>query len=132
MLRAPAEPDAQPVVISVTDPANVFNLPMPQDPARDSFVRPRSRSALLVTIEGAVVMIAERRAARITIRPGTPHDQIASAARALTAHVQRRARRDITIETIDGQPATTSSHAEAFRSVGFKRETSGLRYLRTL
>src|SRR6478672_674523 len=30
--------EAPPVVMSVNDPGNVFNLPLPQDPARDPFV----------------------------------------------------------------------------------------------
>ena len=131
-LREAAPEDAEPVVISVTDPANVFALPLPQDPARDSFVRPRSRSALLVSIAGMVVMIAERRGERILIRPETSDEVVARAAKALVGDLLRRTKRDLTIETIDAQPAGGSKYLDAFQRAGFRRGASGLRYYRTL
>jgi len=132
MLRRPATPDddASPVVMTVTDPANVYSLPMPHDEARDPFVKPRSRGALLVTLDGLVVMIAERRGERILIRPSTSDGIVTRAAAALVAHLGERTTRDITVETIDGQPASGSRHLDAFRAVGFRRGTVGLRYYR--
>src|SRR5437016_2285236 len=66
MLRNPTGSDENPVVVmSVTDPANVYTLPLPADPARDAFVKPKSRGSLLVTIDGVVVMLVERRGERI-------------------------------------------------------------------
>jgi ATP-dependent Lhr-like helicase len=130
-----AQPNAEagpgsPVVMSVNDPANVFTLPMPQSPERDAFVKPRSRGALLVTVDGVVVMMAEKRGARIVIRPGTSETVVADAARALLAHGEQESRRDVNVETIDGQPASGSAYLEAFRAAGFKRGTTGLRYYR--
>jgi ATP-dependent Lhr-like helicase len=130
-----AQPNAEagpgsPVVMSVNDPANVFTLPMPQSPERDAFVKPRSRGALLVTVDGVVVMMAEKRGARIVIRPGTSEAVVADAARALLAHGEQESRRDVNVETIDGQPASGSAYLEAFRAAGFKRGTTGLRYYR--
>ncbi|MDB4878163.1 MAG: associated domain protein [Gemmatimonadetes bacterium] len=121
---------AAPVVISVTDPANVFTLPMPQSAERDPFVKPRSRGALLVTVDGIVMMIAERRGARIVIRPETPDVVVTEAARALLAHLVEQVSRDIAVETIDGQPASGSRYLDAFRAAGFKRGTTGLRFYR--
>jgi len=132
MLRRPATPDddASPVVMTVTDPANVYSLPMPHDEARDPFVKPRSRGALLVTLDGLVVMIAERRGERILIRPSTSDAVVTRAAASLVAHLGEHTRRDITVETIDGQPASGSRHLDAFRAAGFRRGTVGLRYYR--
>jgi ATP-dependent helicase Lhr and Lhr-like helicase len=120
------------VVMSVNDPANVFTLPMPTDPARDAFVRPRSRGALLVTVAGVVLMIAERRGASLIVRPGTLAEQVTRAAAALITHLVERTPRDVIVETIDGQPASGSAHLDAFRAAGFRRSTTGLRYYRAV
>jgi ATP-dependent Lhr-like helicase len=134
MLRdaTPAADDAAPVVMSVTDPANVYSLPMPHDAARDPFVKPRSRGALLVTVDGVVVMMAERRGERILIRSETPDVIVTRAAAGLVAHLADRTTRDIMVQTIDGQPASGSRYLDAFREAGFRRGTVGLRYYRTL
>ena len=84
-------------------------------PARDAFVRPRSRSALLVTIEGVVVLIAERRGARVVIRPDTRTSSVTRAARrsSRTSSIARAA--ISTVETIDGQPAGGSTASRRLR-----------------
>ena len=134
MLRTPATSDDEraPVVMSVTDPANVYTLPMPGDAARDQFVKPRSRGALLVTIDGVVVMIAERRGERVIVRPGTTEADVTRAATAAVGRLMELASDDVIVETINGQPASGSSLLEAFRAAGFRRGTTGLRYYRSL
>ncbi|HEY3533269.1 MAG TPA: hypothetical protein VGL43_09135, partial [Casimicrobiaceae bacterium] len=127
-LRSADAPEDEPIVMPASDPANVFALPLPGDPARDPFVRPRSRGALLVSVDGTVMMIAERRGERIFVRPETPDAVVTRCARALVVHLSSRLKRDLVVETIDGQPASGSRFVEAFRSAGFKRGTSGLRY----
>ena len=117
-------------MLSVTDPANVYSLPMPHDAARDPFVKPRSRGALFVTLDGVVVMIAERRGERILIRRSTSEAVVTRAAAALVAHLSDQTTRDLVVETIDGQPASGSMHLESFRAAGFRRGTVGLRYYR--
>src|SRR5262249_45517652 len=106
--------EADAVVITASDPANVFTLPLSQDPARDSFVRPRSSGGLLVTLDGRVVMIAERRGERIVIRPDTSDVDVTKAARAVADFLAARTTRDLTVETIDGQGAALSGFADAF------------------
>jgi ATP-dependent Lhr-like helicase len=130
LLRSNEETTAAPVVMTASDPANVYTLPLAQDPARDAFVRPRSRGALLVSINGIVVMIAERRGERIVVRPGTSAEQVTDAAKALVDHLTRRTTKDLTVETIDGHEATSASHVDAFVDAGFRRGTRGLRYYR--
>jgi len=119
------------VVLSATDPANVYTLPMPQDPARDPFVRPRSRGALLVLVRGIVVMIADRRGSRIVVRPETTDDVVGLAIKALIERLLDQSDRDIVVETIDGQPASGSRFIDVFRDAGFRRGTVGLRYYRS-
>ena len=97
------------IVMTASDPANVYTLPMPQDAARDQFVRPRSRGALLVSINGVVVMIAEGRGQRITVRPDTEagrgHAGSVSAGRSsFSAREARHLRRDDRWAAGDGQP----------------------------
>ena len=116
--------------MTVGDPANVYSLPMPQDPARDQFVKPRSRGALLVTIDGIVVMIAERRGARINVRPNTREADVTRAASVLAERLLARTTRDLIVETIDGVPASGSSRLDAFVAAGFRRGTTGLRFYR--
>ncbi|HVX41606.1 MAG TPA: DEAD/DEAH box helicase [Gemmatimonadaceae bacterium] len=129
LLRADdTDPAPAAVVMAASDPANVYNLPQPTDPARDPFVRPRGRGALLVTIAGVVVLIAERRGARITVRPDSDPAVVTRAARALVEHLAARSSRDIMLETIDGQPAASSAHTESFVEAGFRRGTGGLRF----
>jgi hypothetical protein len=105
---------------------------LPQDPARDPFVRPRSRASLLVTIDGVVVLIAERRGEKILVRPETIDETLTRALQALVVHVSERTTRDLIVETIDGQPASGSKYLDAFREAGFKRGTVGLRYYKPL
>jgi ATP-dependent Lhr-like helicase len=133
MLRGVASSEeASPIVMTLTDPANVFTLPMPHDPSRDPFVRSRSRGALLVTIDGVVVLTAERRGARITVRPGCSDATLTRAVAMLVAHLSARSDRDVTVETIDGQPASGSRYVDAFRAAGLKRGTTGLRFYQKL
>jgi ATP-dependent helicase Lhr and Lhr-like helicase len=133
MLRSVASSEgAAPVVLTASDPANVFTLPMPQDPSRDPFVRARGRGSLLVTMDGVAVMIAERRGARVTVRPDTADSVATRAAQALASHLAARTSRDVIVETIDGQPASGSRYADAFRAAGFRRGTTGLRFYQGL
>jgi ATP-dependent helicase Lhr and Lhr-like helicase len=132
LLRAKEPDDRDAVVLTATDPANVYSLPLPQDPSRDAFVRPRSRGALLVLVGGVAVVIAERRGERIVIRPGTSASDVTRAVRGLVDHLLARSSRDLTVETIDSVAASGSAWLESFTAAGFRRGTSGLRYYRSL
>ena len=129
-LRATSDSPGEAIVMTASDPANVYNLPLPQDPARDAFVRPRSRAALLVTIDGVVVLIVERRGERIVTRPETSDGEITRAVAALVEHLTKSEARDIRVETIDGTPASGAARLDAFLAAGFRRGTAGLRFYR--
>jgi ATP-dependent helicase Lhr and Lhr-like helicase len=124
------EPLNTAVVMSVHDPANVYSLPLPQAPGRDPFVRWRSRGALLVTVSGVVILIAEQRGARVAVRADSSAATVTVAVQALIGHLVRLASKDIVVETIDGQPASGSRYLDAFQAAGMRRGTAGLRFYR--
>jgi len=133
MLRAaPDATDTEPAVMMATDPANVYSLPIVDDELRDAFVRGHSRGALIVTIDGVPVLIAERRGERVAIRADESEANVSAAVKAFAAHLLNRTKRDLAVETINGQPAGGSRHLDAFVAAGFKRATSGLRYYRSV
>jgi len=133
MLRsAPDATDAEPVVMTATDPANVYSLPLVDDEMRDAFVRGHSRGSLIVTIDGVATLIAERRGERVTIRPDASEANVSAAVNAFATHLMSRVKRDLAVETINGQPAGGSRFLDAFVAAGFRRATSGLRYYRSV
>jgi ATP-dependent Lhr-like helicase len=132
MLRNRREGESEAIVLLASDPANAYSLPLTDSDARDPFVRPRSRSSLLISIDGVVVIIAERRGARLMVRPETGEADVTRAAAALASYLLARTTRDVTIETINGQLASSSAYVDAFRAAGFRPGMSGLRYYRAL
>jgi ATP-dependent Lhr-like helicase len=122
------------IVMSVSDPANALTLPTLSGSATESpsvaLARRRARSALLITRAGEVLLVAESRGRRITIRPGATTDDVAAAARALAQRLVESGdrRHDPTVETIDGVAAATSPFAAAFGAAGFRATAAGLRF----
>ena len=120
------------VVMAASDPANPYALPPAPGAAVDPLTRPRGRGALLVTRAGAVLLAAESRGRRVRVRPDAPPDDVVAAAAAFAAQMTRsipgRKRRDLTVETIDGVPAGSSPHGDAFFAAGFRRAGMALRF----
>jgi len=131
MLRAPSDEAAAPVVLTVGDPANVYALPLAPGVEVDPLARPRGAGALLVTIAGRVVLVAEARGTKLRVRADATPTQVSSAARALAERLiarQGRRRRDVVVESVDGERAVGSRWADALRDAGFKGMGTGLRY----
>ncbi|MFN2563469.1 MAG: DEAD/DEAH box helicase [Gemmatimonadaceae bacterium] len=124
--------EAPVVVIAASDPANPYNLPPAPGVATDALTRPRGRGALLVTRGGRVLLAVEGRGRSVRVRPGLPDDELTAAAAALAEHLThgapRRRQRDLVIERIDGDVATSSPHVEAFTRAGFRRTARELRF----
>jgi hypothetical protein len=116
-----------------SDPANVYALPLAPGVESDPLARPRGGGAMLVTVGGMIVLAAESRGARIRVREGALFDDVREAARELAERLVRRhgsaRRRDLVVETIDGERAAGSRWAEAFTEGGFRGMGTGLRYL---
>jgi ATP-dependent Lhr-like helicase len=132
MLRAPAAEGAEPIVMAVSDPANVYALPAAPGVEVDPLARPRGAGALLVTIAGRVVLVAEGRGAKLRVRGDATPAEVTAGARALAerlvARQRRGKRRDLVVETGDGERAAGSRWAGALRDAGFKGMGTGLRY----
>jgi ATP-dependent Lhr-like helicase len=134
-LRAASTDNDPPLIImAASDPANPYSLAL-EGIDRDPLARPRGAGALLVTRGGRVVLAVEGRGRRLSFAPDLTPGVVTNAAAALAAHLaygERSIRRSrgIQVETIDGRPALSSPHAAALQAAGFRRETSGLRYLR--
>ena len=122
------------VVMAASDPANPYSLAL-DGSDRDPLARPRGAGALLVTRGGRVVLAVEGRGRRLSFGPDLTAGMVTEASAALAAHLTQgerggRRSRGIRVETIDGRPALSSPHVTALQAAGFRRETSGLRYLR--
>jgi hypothetical protein len=98
----------------------------------DPLAGPRGAAALLVTIAGRVVLVAEGRGTKLRVRPDATPGKVTASARALAerlvARQRRGRRRDLVVETIDGERAAGSRWAQALRDAGFKGMGTGLRY----
>jgi hypothetical protein len=123
------------IVMMASDPANGYALPLSPLAATDvdpsvQLTRRRGRGALIATRAGVVVLVAEGRGHRVTVRADANASDVADAARALARHLTERSdrRRDVIIETIDGASAAQTVHAAAFEAAGFRSTGSGLRF----
>jgi ATP-dependent Lhr-like helicase len=120
------------VVMTTSDPANVYSLPLAPGIEADPLARPRGAGALIVTMGGRIILTAERRGSRIRVGGGVSSDEVTEAASALGQRLVRRhgaaRRKDVVVETIDGERAAGSRWADAFREGGFKGTGTTLRY----
>jgi ATP-dependent Lhr-like helicase len=134
MLRTPTESGEQdPVIVfAASDPSNVYTLPLTPGTEVDPLARPRGAGALLATRGGKIVLVAEGRGTRLRVREGATPADVRDATRALAERLLARQRmsrrRDLVVETIDGERAAASRWADALREAGFKSMGTGLRY----
>jgi ATP-dependent Lhr-like helicase len=121
--------------MSSTDPANVYSLAL-EGVERDAFTRPRGSGAFLVTVGGRVILSVEGRGRRMMTRPETDPAELRSAVAGLVTHLTAargsgRAH-DIVVETINGEPATSSPWLPSFLDAAFRREGRSLRFYATI
>ena len=133
LLRAsgPAASGSAMVLLAASDPANAYAIAAgATDSSSAQLTRRRARGALLATRAGEVVVVAEGRGRRLTVRPGASVSDVTDAARSLAQRLVQASegRRDPIIETIDGVAAATSPWAAAFTAAGFRSTSSGLRF----
>lgn len=115
-----ASEDGGLVVLSSSDPANVYALPLAGDKPVERLSRPRGTGALLVTSAGRVLLAAEGRGKRVRFAAAASDAERVAAAGALVRYLQRPsgATRDVVVVSIDGQVAAMSPHRGAFLSAG--------------
>ncbi|HJR42170.1 MAG TPA: DEAD/DEAH box helicase [Gemmatimonadaceae bacterium] len=133
-LRAARDADEQApfVVMAMSDPANPYALSL-EGVELDALARPRGAGALLVTRAGRIAMAVEGRGRRLALSAALSEIDITEAARVLADHLKARPHpggkhRPPVIESIDGLPAFTSPHVDAFARAGWRRGTDGLVY----
>ncbi len=134
MLRATgADAEGAVVAMAASDPANVYSLPLTPGTATDPLGRPRGAGAVLATSGGRIILAVEGRGSRIRVRDDASSDEVREAAQVLAErHVRRDGmarRRDLVVDTIDGQRAAGSRWVEAFIEAGYRGMGTGLRYL---
>ena len=135
LLRASMESAEPPVVLVASDPGNPYTLPLAPGTVLDPLARPRGAGAMLVTRGGRIVLQVEGRGARIRVAASATPEEVREAAQALVERLVAgqlavRARvRDVVVELVDGQPASSSRWADALRAAGFGSVGSGMRYL---
>jgi ATP-dependent Lhr-like helicase len=115
------------IVITPSDPANVYALPLAAGAEIDPLARPRGAGAMIVTIAGRIVLTSEGRGRRLRVSDRADSAAVRQAVHALLERLSawseaERRRRDVVVETIDGEPASASPHAEALRDAGFRSQ----------
>jgi len=129
---ADAVPDAKPVAIALaaTDPANPYGAALPWPATSDgSGHRPgRKAGALVVLVEGALVMYVERGGR--TLLTWADDDRLLPAAQALADAVRRGALGRLTVERADGEALLGAGETplrQALQLAGFVATPRGLR-----
>ena len=133
MLRASGVgDDAASVVMSTTDPANVYSLARTPGMVSDAVARPRGSGAMLVTQAGGILLAVEHRGTRLRVAGTATEVQVRDAAAALAARLVSRTGGtrgpDVLVESIDGVRAGLSRWAGAFLDAGYRRAGTDLRY----
>ena len=133
MLRSSdVEGDEGFVVMAASDPANVYALPLGPGVPADPVERPRGARAQLVTQGGRIVLSAGQRSGRLRTGEGVLEGQVRGAAEALARRMMERwgggRRRDVLVESIDGERAGVSRWAQALLDAGYRRAGTDLRY----
>jgi ATP-dependent Lhr-like helicase len=132
--QAPGDDDAPIVVMAASDPANPYSLRL-ESIDRDPLSRPRGAGALLVMRAGRIIMNAEGRGRMLSFAADVVQRDATEAAALLAMHLTHgegsiRRSRGVRVETIDGRPALNSPHVPALQAAGFRREATGLRFMR--
>jgi hypothetical protein len=87
---------------------------------------------MLVTIDGEIILAAEGRGRRLRIRDGASAAQVRDAVTALLDKLSMRdrmgRRREILVETIDGEPASASPHVAALVDAGLRSQGRAMRF----
>ena len=78
------------------------------------------------------MLVAEGHDARLRVREGATADEMREAVRVLVERLGERQgtgrRRDIVVETVDGENAAASRYAGALREAGFRSTGTGMRH----
>lgn len=127
-LRAQREVPDEPIVrlLSATDPANPYGaaLAWPRRDGAEKRLLQRAAGAYVVLVDGEPLVYVERGGRSIVTLPAFDGARGGMAVAALSPLAANG--RPLTVERIDGLPATESPRADAFRNAGFVTGYRGL------
>lgn len=122
------EPQRDVQTVAATDPANPYGWILPW-PTRDE-TQPspkRVAGASVVLVDGVATLYVPPRGKNLITFPAADDPEIlAAAGGALVAIAARRRGKSLRIETVDGEPAGSSRHADPLRQIGFRAGYRGL------
>jgi ATP-dependent Lhr-like helicase len=115
-------------VLAAVDPACAWGSVLVWPALRDREARPARRvGASVVLVDGALALWLEPRGKRIATGEGVSAEAVALALTVgLPRIAGRQRRRELLVETIDGEVASTSSHARALLAAGARIDYRGL------
>jgi ATP-dependent Lhr-like helicase len=115
-------------VLAAVDPANAWGSALPWPQLRDADARPARRvGGTVVLVDGALVLWIEPKGRRIATAVDVPVEQIELALSvALPRVAMKSRRRELLIETIDGESAQQSAWARALLAAGARIDYRGL------
>ncbi|MDJ0341627.1 ATP-dependent helicase [Streptomyces sp. H10-C2] len=116
------------VVLAAADPANAYGaaLPWPAQPDGVTHKPGRKAGALVVLVDGELVLYVERGGKTLLAWPGD-EDRLRAAADALALAVREGALGRLTVERTNGESALTSPLGHALETAGFHATPRGLR-----
>src|SRR5213079_2012063 len=124
---AGAEPDEPTALtLAATDPANPYGAALPWPPSDGGHRPGRKAGALVVLVDGALVLYVER-GGRTLLSFRDDDSCLAPAVDALALAVRDGALGKLTVEKADGEPALTSPLGLALEAAGFRPTPRGLR-----
>jgi ATP-dependent Lhr-like helicase len=118
--------EARAVVLAATDPANPYGAALPWPPSDGGHRPGRKAGALVVLVDGALVLYVER-GGRTLLSFRDDDACIGPAVDALALAVRDGALGRLTVEKADGEPALTSALGLALEAAGFRPTPRGLR-----
>jgi ATP-dependent Lhr-like helicase len=118
--------EARAVVLASTDPANPYGAALPWPPSDGGHRPGRKAGALVVLVDGALVLYVER-GGRTLLSFRDDDTMIGPAVDALALAVRDGALGRLTVEKADGEPALTSTLGLALEAAGFRPTPRGLR-----
>lgn len=132
-LEAPATAAAPLILLHSLDPANLYGSGAPFDiKLLDGGTRPLTRrlGAWLILKAGRPLLLIEQHGKRLTALPSASQAELAEAVKRLLEIVEAdrglAAKRQLTVETWNEQPVTTSAGKELLEAVGFVRDYQSL------
>ena len=110
----------------------MWEIPVPRPGRRAEGLRVPAEQIAAGDAVGTRCCLLRRAGARRCGASDLSVEVITAAVKALLGHIVARRPRDLVVETINGQSASTSPHASAFTAAGLRLTTTGLRYYASL